>query len=116
MNNFEENLRAESIKRDFKIIYKNHCDFLKIFNESYLPKIEKLEEDEYKNMKTWLKEYSRMTKIIQNHILEFEEYGSEKEFPDEDLLIKQATTIMMFLKFFREPEEYFDENANPNGT
>lgn len=95
-----DELRADNIREDFKIIHKNYCDFFKIFKNEYLDNIESLEDEEYVKMRTWLKEYSRMMKIIKNHIIGFKNEGHSEKLPDEDMLIKQAMTILMMLKDF----------------
>ena len=97
-------LRAEEIKETFKAMRKNHRDLMKYFQEEHLDKIESLEEDEYFNMKSWLKEYGRMIKILQSFLVNFEDYGHEEECPDQDSLIKQAVTITMLLNMHYYPK------------
>ena len=93
----EKELRVLEIKETFDCISKNHEQTINIFKEYYLSKVEFLEDDEYLNMKSWLKEYSRILNLVKTHLTEFEEYGHQIEHPDQDKMIKQALGILYLL-------------------
>ena len=100
----ESELRANDIQKEFTIVHKNHCELIGEFRRRYLSKIESLSEEEYLNMKSWIKEYDNLLTILQKHLINFEKYSHEVEHPDEDDLTKTAVTLTMMLSWQSFPK------------